>query len=47
MIKDTDLLKLVVFGSLFFSMVAAVLSAYFLTAHGERYNFEVRFYEDR
>jgi hypothetical protein len=39
-------LKLVVFGSLFFSMVAVVLSEFFLTAQGERSNFEVQFYDD-
>jgi hypothetical protein len=39
-------LKLLVFGSLFVSMVAVVLSAYFFTAQGERHNFEVNFYDD-
>jgi hypothetical protein len=39
-------LKLLVFGSLFFSMVAVVLSAYFFTAQGEHNNFEVNFYDD-
>jgi hypothetical protein len=39
-------LKLLVFGSLFFSMIAVVLSAYFFTAQGENHNFEVNFYDD-
>jgi hypothetical protein len=39
-------LKLLVFGSLCFGMVAVVLSAYFFTAQGERQNFEVHFYDD-
>jgi hypothetical protein len=39
-------LKFLVFGSLFCSMVAVALSAYFLTAQGERRNFEMQFYDD-
>jgi hypothetical protein len=39
-------LKFLVFGSLFCSMVAVALSAYFTTAQGERRNFEMKFYDD-
>jgi hypothetical protein len=39
-------LKFLVFGSLFCSMVAVALSAYFFTAQGERRNFEMQFYDD-
>jgi hypothetical protein len=44
--RNVTKLKLVVFGSLFVSMVAVVLSAYFFTAQGEHHNFEVHFYDD-
>jgi hypothetical protein len=39
-------LKLLVFGSLFLSMIAVVLSAYFLTSQAEQDNFELQFYDD-
>jgi hypothetical protein len=39
-------LKFLVFGSLFFSMVAVALLAYFFTAQGERQSFEANFYDD-
>jgi hypothetical protein len=39
-------LRFLVFGSLFFSMMAVVLSAYYLTTQGERHNFELQFYDD-
>jgi hypothetical protein len=39
-------LKFLVFGSLFCSMVAVALSAYFTTAQGEYHNFEMKFYDD-
>ncbi len=39
-------LKLVVFGSLFLSMLAVAMSAYFLTSGAEQQYFEERFYDD-
>jgi hypothetical protein len=39
-------LKLLVFGSLFFSMVAVVLAAYFLTLQAEITSFELHFHDD-
>jgi hypothetical protein len=39
-------LKLFVFGSLFLSMVAVVLTAYFLTSQAEHDSFELHFYDD-
>jgi hypothetical protein len=39
-------LKLLVFGSLFCSMVAVALVAYFLTSQAEQDNFELKFHDD-
>jgi hypothetical protein len=39
-------LKILVSGSLFFSMVAVAHLAYFFTAQGERQSFEAQFYDD-
>jgi hypothetical protein len=39
-------LKLLVFGSLFFSMVAVVFAAYYLTSKAEHDNFELHFQDD-
>jgi hypothetical protein len=39
-------LKLLVFGSLFFSMVAVVLAAYYLTSQAEIDSFELKFHDD-
>ncbi|KAG7359286.1 adenylate and guanylate cyclase catalytic domain containing protein [Nitzschia inconspicua] len=39
-------LKILVFGSLFLSMVAVVLTAYFLTSKAEQDNFELQFHDD-
>jgi hypothetical protein len=39
-------LKLLVFGSLFFSMVAVVLAAYYLTSQAELDSFELKFHDD-
>ncbi|KAG7355294.1 adenylate and guanylate cyclase catalytic domain containing protein [Nitzschia inconspicua] len=39
-------LKILVFGSLFLSMVAVALTAYFLTSKAEQDNFELQFHDD-
>jgi hypothetical protein len=39
-------LKLLVFGSLFFSMVAVALAAYYLTSQAEIISFELQFHDD-